>query len=293
MAVKLGRLNLVDKATIAYNAIVVLLLLCFAGRIPAWQSWIWLNLATILAIVFLFSRIGEQSGLVLRLIRNFYPMFCFFGAYQETERMNRIIFADFLDPFFQRLEYAIFGMQPALAFAERFPSWWLREYMHLAYFSYYALFPSLGLALYLRKDKSLFEEYMFVLCSSFYTYYLIFIAFPVAGGESIGLPSAPGDGPFTRIMQSIYAHFEVGGAAFPSSHVGIAVVVLAYALRCLPAGASAVYVLFGISLMLSTVYCRYHYAVDVITGIITGALFVFAWSTLHRRLKRSGRFINS
>lgn len=289
MALRADRLNLADQATIAYNAVVALLLLCFAGRIPAWQSWIWLNLGTVAAIVFLFSRIGERSALPLRLLRNFYPLFFLFGAYQETERMNRIIFADFLDPFFQRLEQAIFGMQPALEFAVRFPSWWIREYMHLAYFSYYALFPSLGLALYLRKDKGLFAEYMFVLCSSFYTYYLIFMALPVAGGASIGLPPTPGDGPFTRVMQSIYAHFEVGGAGFPSSHVGIAVVVLAYALRYLPAGASAVYVLFALSLTLSTVYCRYHYAVDAIAGIVTGALFVLAWSSLYRRLKRTFR----
>jgi membrane-associated phospholipid phosphatase len=277
MAVNIGRLNLVDKSTLVYNAIVVVIIIVFSSRIPSWYWIILVNLGMIAAIVLLFSQIAEKSHGLLRLLKSFYPVLFFFVGYEQTGRMNKVFFSGFLDPWFQRIEHRIFGLQPAMVLAERFPQRWLNEYLHLTYFSYYLLFPSLGLILYLKRDRKLFEDYMFTLCNSFYVYYLIFIALPVAGAASFGPAGTAGGGLFTDIMKVIYDHFEPPGAAFPSSHVGIAVLVLIYAFRYLPRGVSSVYAVFCVSLTISTVYCRYHYAIDVIAGLVTGVFLTAFW----------------
>jgi membrane-associated phospholipid phosphatase len=277
MAVSIGRLNLVDKSTLVYNAIVVVIIILFSSRIPSWHWIVLVNLGTIAAILLFFSQITEESHGLLRLLRNFYPVLFFFAGYEQTGRMNRIFFSEFLDPWFQGIEYRIFGLQPAVVLAERFPQWWLNEYMHLAYFSYYLLFPSLGLIFYLRRDRRLFQNYMLTLCNSFYVYFLTYIALPVEGATSFGTAGTASGGPFTEIMKVIYDHFEPPGAAFPSSHVGIAVLVLIYAFRYLPRGVSSVYAVFCVSLTISTVYCRYHYAIDVIAGLVTGVFLTAFW----------------
>ena len=281
MAMKLGRFNLADKSTLIYNLIVMLLLVLFSYRIPSWHRLILLNLSMIAVIVFLFARVTDRSPSVLRFLASFYPMFFFFGAYQQTERMNLIIFDQFLDPLFRRIEYGLFCTKPAIVLAERFPEWWVSEYMHFAYFSYYLLFPIMGIILYLRKDRGPFEEYMFTLCSSFYVYYLIFIALPVIGGESMGLPAAAGDGPFTRIMRVLYHNFEVGGGAIPSSHAGVAALLIVYAFRHLQRPMAWVYAVLCVSVMIATVYCRYHYAIDAISGALTGFALVFFWRRVY------------
>ena len=274
------RLTLVDKSTLLYNGIVVLLLLIFSLRVPRWHGLILINLVIIASILIWFSRITPQSHSVLRFLRCFYPIVFILVVYIQTERMNRIFFKDFLDPYFQRVEYGLFGIKPAIAFAECFPQWWVSEYMHMTYFSYYLMFPILGLILYFRRDRESCDEFVFTLCSTFYVFYLIFISFPVLGAETIGLPPSASDGPFTRLMQVIFNNLEKGGAAFPSSHVGISVLVLIFAFRHLPRKIAWIYAVCCISLFFATVYCRYHYAIDAIAGLFTGVILTYFFSAI-------------
>ena len=275
-----ARLTLVDKSTLVYNGIVVLLLLAFSSRVPRWHWLILINLGIIASILFVFSRVTPQSHSALRFLRCFYPMILISAVYMQTERMNRIFFKDFLDPYFQHVEYGLFGMKPAIAFAERFPQWWVNEYMHMTYFSYYLTFPILGLILYFRRNHEACDEFVFTLCSTFYVFYVIFIFLPVLGAETIGLPPSALDGPFTRLMKVIFDNCERGGAAFPSSHVGIAVLVLIFAFRHLSRKVAWVFAVFCVSLSFATVYCRYHYAIDAIAGLIAGIVLAYLFSAI-------------
>jgi membrane-associated phospholipid phosphatase len=150
----------------------------------------------------------------------------------------------------------------------------------MTYFSYYLIFPILGLILYFRRDREVCGEFVFTLCSTFYVFYLMFISLPVLGAETIGLPPSALDGPFTRIMKAIFDNFEKGGAAFPSSHVGIAVLVLIFAFRHLSRKVAWVFAVFCVSLSFATVYCRYHYAIDAIAGLITGIVLTYLFSAI-------------
>ena len=85
----------------------------------------------------------------------------------------------------------------------------------------------------------------------------------------------------------MFRHFEIGGAAFPSSHVAVATLVLYYTVRYARSAAWFVGPLV-LSLILSTVYCGYHYAIDVLAGLATVALLLPLWRRINPALHRQG-----
>lgn len=286
MAVKVGSLNIIDYCTFAYNGMVIAIVLLFHSRIPQWHLMILLNLIAIAVILLLALVVGDRAALVPRLIRNLSPLGFFLPLYAQTGIINHIVFPGFLDPLFIQIEENIFGFQPAVIFAQRFPQSWLAEYMHFAYASYYLLFPGLGIFLYLRREKSAFQDYMFSLCATIYVCFLMYIFLPVRGAISFGLGNATESAslPFTAVMAWLYRNLEVEGAAFPSSHVAIAALVLYYTVRYARSAAWGVGPLV-ISLIVATVYCRYHYAIDVLAGLATATILIPLWRQINPALR--------
>ena len=95
-------------------------------------------------------------------------------------------------------------------------------------------------------------------------------------------PAAVQAGPFFKIMAVIYRNFEAPGAAFPSSHVAVALVTVYFSFHYLR-GIRWVHLAVAILLCVATVYCRYHYAVDVAAGGATAALLLPAGNWLFAR----------
>jgi membrane-associated phospholipid phosphatase len=96
-------------------------------------------------------------------------------------------------------------------------------------------------------------------------------------------PAAIKQGWFYQAVIFIYQHFEAEGAAFPSSHVAIALVTLYFTWRYLPR-LRWIHLALVIGLCVSTVYCRYHYVVDVFAGMLVAGLLVPLANALYRRL---------
>ena len=283
---KARSLNIVDHCTFAYNGMVLAFVLLFHSRIPQWHLLILPNIIAIAVVLLLALVVGDRAALVPRLVRNLAPLGFFLPLYAQTGWINHVVFPGFLDPLFRQIEESIFGVQPAVVFARRFPQNWIAEYMHFAYASYYLLFPGLAVFLYLRRAKPAFLDYMFSLCATMYVCFLTYVFLPVRGAVSFGLNDAPEGAslPFTATMAWVYRHLETEGAAFPSSHVAIAALVLYYTVRYARTAAWVVGPLV-ISLIVSTVYCRYHYAIDVVAGLAAAAILIPLWRRLNPALR--------
>jgi membrane-associated phospholipid phosphatase len=205
----------------------------------------------------------------------------------------------YLDPAFIALEELIFGFQPAIVFMNAFPHPLVSEFFYMSYFSYYVMIAGVGLALYFRRREE-FWHYLAVLSFVFYGCFLAFIFLPVAGPPAffmeipkyldqqklpyypLEFPLSVASGPFFNLMGILYSAFETGGGAFPSSHVAAALCVLFFSWRYLP---RVRYLILAATLALSfaTVYCRYHYAVDVFAGAATAGMLVPLGEWLYRR----------
>ena len=271
-------LNRTDRLTFAYNLVVAGLIVIFAHRIPAGYALVLPNLAMLAFLWFFISRVGSDAPAGWRSIRAFYPVFFIWAAYTQTGAMNHILGPGFHDDWLRQLDRDLFGCDPAIDFARAFPQAVITEVMHAMYFSYYLLFPGLALLLYLRRTPRVLDDYFSTLCGAFYFCCLVFVLFPAVGPVDLK-PAPPPGAMFPAVMEFIYRWFELPGGAFPSSHVAVAVVVLAYALKHAPRWA-VLYLPACLGILPATVYCSYHYASDVMAGLAVGlgALAVARWT---------------
>ena len=86
-------------------------------------------------------------------------------------------------------------------------------------------------------------------------------------------------------MKWIYRTFEAPGAAFPSSHVAVALCTVSFSFRYLRPIRYA-HLVVAVLLCVSTVYCRYHYVVDVLAGLVTAAVVVPTGNWLYFRFSK-------
>jgi membrane-associated phospholipid phosphatase len=270
-------LNRTDRLTFAYNLVVAGLIVIFAHRIPAGYALMLPNLAMLAFLWFFISQVGPDARAVWRSLRAFYPVFFIWAAYTQTGAMNHILGHGFHDDGLRQFDRALFGCDPAVELARAFPQAAIAEIMHAVYFSYYLLFPGLALLLHLRRTPHVLDEYFATLCGAFYFCCLVFVLYPAAGPVNL-TPAPPAGAVFSTAMEIIYRWFELPGGAFPSSHVAVAVIVLVFALKFAPRWAG-LYLPACLGILPATVYCSYHYAVDVIAGVAValGALAVARW----------------
>jgi membrane-associated phospholipid phosphatase len=292
----------IDYATQGYIALVALLIVLLHNHtVPAWP---WLVAAHLICLglvhLLIHAAAARPANRVLDLFRHFYPVLLYTGFYRETGMLSQMLHEGHLDAVFIRLDQIFFGFQPSLEFMLAWPSVWVSELFYLSYFSYYIMIGGVGLALFFRNRQG-FYHYVSVVSFVFYALYLTYIFLPVIGPRIIYTDIAPFNpppevlpvsawvfpepvlnGPFHQLMGVIYHYFETDGAAFPSSHVAIALVTVYFSFCYLPR-IRWFHLVMAILLCLSTVYCRYHYAVDVLGGVLTAALLLPLGNWFYRR----------
>lgn len=174
-------------------------------------------------------------------------------------------------------EAALFG-DPSRTLAARLHWRWLSELLHLGYFLYYPLIYVPPLLLYVQDRQREFTVTCVAVVATFALCFAVFVAFPVEGPRYTGVAPAP-DGPMRSIVLALLERGSSRGAAFPSSHVAVAVAqtAMAWARR---SRLTPVYVLVTLGLSAGAVYGGFHYGIDVVAGALVGAavaLAVLAW----------------
>jgi membrane-associated phospholipid phosphatase len=218
-----------------------------------------------------------------RLLGTIYLPLMFPFFYGEMGRAS-VIFYDFrdsLDPTFIKTEAILFGCQPSLEWSRWWPWPWFHELMEFSYFSYY--FVSLACLVLILRGRGLTADQRWPAAQAFirdlsatmlicYTFYALF---PVWGPKYFETGPIPVTGGlFTRIMHHVHASGAILGAAFPSSHVAATMVPWWHTWKWFPRYRWWFTILF-VMLSASTVYCRYHYVVDVIGGLVLGAVVMY------------------
>ncbi len=255
------------------------------------------------------SLLGIYSGLVLAQIvllrfRNssggtkglFYDLIfqtvCVLLIFESLESVVHYINPQDIDAELSRLDFMIFGDHPTV-FLERIMNPYLTDIFQISYSAYYFIPLSYGVVLLVNNQKEEFKKSLFMILLCFYLSYLGYILFPALGPRFYldHLQSAELTGFLvTEPIQNLLNRLEgVKRDAFPSGHTAVTVTVLY--LAC-----SFRRRFFWISLpivtalIFSTVYCRYHYVVDVFAGlaltlitIILGEWYYGWWSKISEK----------
>jgi membrane-associated phospholipid phosphatase len=191
------------------------------------------------------------------------------------------------DPLVQAWEAAIFGGQPSQTLALRWPWLWLSETLHAAYLSYYFIVLAPPIALYLAGRRAAFRRVVFTVVVAILLHQAAFISFPVVGPRFLfPAPTGPLEGGLLyQLTHRLLEAASSPGTAFPSSHVGVSVAVTIALFRERTRAAPWVAALTTL-LAISTVYGGFHYAVDAVAGVGSGAVAALMAPTLRRRLRR-------
>ncbi len=266
----------VDTLTLGFLTFLMAITLVFHYRIPHASILLitYLSLMIILLSLIFFKKRndGKALGIMYDLI---FPVITVLMIFNTLGGLVQYINPSTYDHVLIRLDYRIFNAHPTV-FLERFATPALTELLQLAYASYYFLPIILCLKLKAKGREAEFNKSAFLIILCFFLSYTGYIMVPAIGPRYTirHLQNSELNGLFLReiIDQTLNALEGIKRDAFPSGHTAVALTVLYLANRFQK---KLFHVLLPvvIALLISTVYLRYHYVVDVIAGI---ALFFFS-----------------
>jgi membrane-associated phospholipid phosphatase len=288
----------VEKITLIYNLLTTILILFLYQRMD-YPMHMLIDRALIASMTFLLMYLYRIAPCKLSaFVRIAIQLSLLSYWYPDTYEFNR--FFPNLDHLFASAEQWMFGGQPAIWFWEVLPYNWVSEAFNLGYFSYYPMILIVTLFYFIYRYE-LFEKFAFVLVTSFFIYYLMYIFLPVAGPQFY-FPAIGEDHVSSGVFPSIGYYFDShrellpgsgyqegffynlveDSAAFPSSHVGISTILMIMSWR----GSKRLFVAlmpFYLLLCASTVYIQAHYLIDVVAGFVSAfVLYVVATKMFKR-----------
>ena len=296
----------VERISLIYNAITTILIVLLYSRMDH-PGMMLLERAGIVAITFGLIYLYQKYPCRLSAFVRMVVQMSFLAYwYPDTFEFNRLF--PNLDCFFASAEQWLFNCQPSVEFSKLCPDIWFSEPFNMGYFAYYPLIAIVAIYYFVFKFEW-FEKASFVIVTSFFLYYLIYIFVPVAGPQfyfpAIGMDNVeacnflsigdyfnhnaillPGpnfeQGLFFELVEASQEVGERPTAAFPSSHVGISTILMIMAWRVnkkLCYGLTPFYVL----LCCATVYIQAHYLIDVFAGWMSAVAIYILSTWMYKR----------
>lgn len=297
----------VEKINIFYNLFTTLLIIIFYNRLSDPQDMLmgrFLILVGTFSLIYVYTRFPSRFMVLVRMV----TQMCLLNYwYPDTFEFNRIF--PNLDHLFATVEFNIFGCQPALLFDRLLSGDFWREMFNMGYWLYYPMITVVTFFYFFKRPEKV-ERCTFIIMAAFFMHYIIYIFLPVAGPQfyfpvigdeaaSCGLYENIGDyfnrhpgisiaqdGKgvfFTELVNIAQRGGERPTAAFPSSHIGVSLVMIILAFK---ANRKLFAVLLPVFVLLccATVYIKAHYLVDAIAGLFSGLLSYYIASRIYRTL---------
>ncbi len=274
MKSKSDYVKLLDVIVLVFITLLLLLTLIFSQKIDKWEN-VMRNLFLIGIAYFLIKVIIDK------IVNNFFQLFARASLiagingllFDEIQHLQHIFVNGWMDQQLINLDEWIFGIELSKAL-DRVTTPWLTEAMMFAYTVYVPLIIFVALFCYFKSGKIAGEDYLVHLTLAYFLSYLGFLIYPVAGPlfyqPEIYTNPLKG-GLFTYFGEWIRQNAHYPGGNLPSPHCAAGTIMLVMSYKY---NRSIYYILLPIIILLyiSTVYGRYHYAMDGVLGILLGFL---------------------
>lgn len=166
----------------------------------------------------------------------------------------------------------MFGVQPTV-WAEKFIHPWLTEIFSFCYMIFFVFAPLVALTLYLQKRRIEFRNTLVSVILCFYTGYFLYVIFPAVPPRIALKDMYTLHFNGTLIADAALRIVNVlpsdSRAAFPSLHSAVTLLSLLFAWKYVRK-LFWIMLPFCTGLMLSTVYLRHHYVIDLLAGFALG-----------------------
>ena len=304
-------LLLLEWVILGYALLTLLLALFLHAKIHDPSAMITLRIkavATTIALWVVYRMLPCRLTILCRIL----GQYAFLGLwYPETFEFNRLL--PNLDHLFATFEQQLFGFQPSLLFCQKADWPWFSETMMTGYLSYFPMMFIVPIYYFFARYKE-FAKTSFIVLTSFFLFYVVFICLPVSGPQfyypvvgyeniaqgifpnignyfethtaSMNIPGYS-DGVLYKMLVFVHEAGERPTAAFPSSHVGITTVLLLLAWRSGSRKLFFTLLPFGVLMFFATVYIRAHYAIDALAGLATGVLFYTLLTGIYKLVQRT------
>ncbi len=230
---------------------------------------------------------------MVRFFRCFYPQAFFAPLFEESIILSSRPWGGLShDGFFAGLDQSIFGFQPARSFSLALGQvpWW-NEIMFGAYFSFYFMFVLTPWIPWFRGEETEAERESSILAGFMLVAYVFYVFFRVVGPKHF-LPDLASEG-YGELRGGFFTSFEGGilsgtittGAAFPSSHVAVSIMMCSFAART-KRSLLPLYVLDCALIALATVYIYAHWAIDVAGGAVASAILLPLFDRLTAAIRK-------
>jgi membrane-associated phospholipid phosphatase len=285
--------NAIDRLTFSFLVLLTAVILRSVSFLSSWPQLILNNclLALVIIIIATLHRRTPES----RLFRFMHVAILIIGILVIFNSLGDIIpfmRHRYYDDVLIRIDYMLFATHPTV-WLERFNNAFLTALFQIAYTSYYFIPIALGISLLLKDKQYEFETAFFAIVLCFYLSYIGYIFFPAVGPrftlshlQTTGLQTGP---VILWIQQTLDSLEHNKTDAFPSGHTAVALVSLYYAWKYREKTLFRVLVPTVSALIVSTVYLRYHYVIDVIAGILLAVLTIFISPLMQRLLSGSSQ----
>lgn len=261
------------------SVLAVLLMMTFAlaaaGRLPDWRPSA-ARYGLLVGLVFVIAWCERRSwrGRLGQVLVDFYPLLVIAEVFNSLQPLITAVGLPNRDAALIAIDRALLGGWDATVWTGRFVRPWLNDVMHVSYCTYY-VFPVVVGAATWRRSPPRARRFIFAVALAFYVSYAGYFLVPARGPRFAQWPPDNVQTRTTPISRTIYDTLneaeKTKDDVFPSGHNMITAVCLVAAWgfdrrvfwALLPV---------GFMLAVSTVYCRFHYVIDVVAGI--GLAFV-------------------
>ena len=269
-----------DSITIIFLNLISLFSILFYNNIHVWWMLLLGNLVCTTFIVFLTNFAHDKKG-IIKIVRDWYWYPFIMIIFKEIYVLIQSLGLSDQDKVLMFIDKIIFGVNPTEWFYQ-FANPVLTEYLQFCYSMFYFIILAAPLFAYIKKNYNEYYYSFFVILLGFYVSYVGYLLVPAIGPRFTihDFQSLNSELPGLFITKSLRMLINLGESIPPDS-------ILATALAqrdCFPSGHTemtllAMYLSFkynqkikwvllvvGLSLVIATVYLRYHYVIDVIAG---------------------------
>ena len=275
------------------HACVVLLLLALAaalaaaGRLADWRSALLFQLGLaggVAAILVIVRRVGRTPA--GRLLADFYPVAVVPQVFNGLQPLIDGLGFPNQDAALVAIDRWLLGGWDAAVLTAPLIRPWLSDLLFLAYGSFF-LFPlAVGLPMWVRSRERC-QRFVFAVVLAFYVSYAGYFLVPARGPRYYQWPADDVRTRVTPVSRALYDWLNeleyTKDDVFPSGHAMVTTVCLLAAWRS-DRRLFCALLPVGLALGSATIYCRYHYVVDVVVGAGLG------WATLSIAYKAFDRW---
>jgi len=283
------KLRPADSLNIVFSLFLLVLTLIYSEAIPS-AGYLVLIYASIIFLQIALVYFGRINSFLTLTRDMLFPVLCVLIIFDSLGMIVHNINPHDIDYLLIRIDYRFFGGYPAV-YLEGMISPFLTDVLEVAYSTYYFLPVILGITLRVKGKSEAFEKSLFMILLCFYLSYIGYLLFPALGPRYTmqhlydkELDGFLVSGPIQNVLNLLEG---VKRDAFPSGHTAVALIVLLLAYRY----ERTLFWWMTVPVLLlifATVYCRYHYLIDVICGAMLAVVSMAAGEVYYKAWLRKG-----